>query len=235
MTSLLSEVSIFRGLAKSDHALLKKSGIIKKFKKGDSLFQEEEHADRLFIVTKGLVKLFRLQSGSPKEEIVCFVRPPGYCCLAPVLARSLFHINATAIADTETIVFSKETVLNLIDCSHVFAKNIIHILAEKECDLCEEVCELSLKTTKERLASYLLEHASQASKKTFPLNLNQAQLAAHLGTVREKLSRDFSALKKAKMIRLHKGLISILNEPELDRLAGKKNECSHPSTKANIL
>ncbi|GEM_PF-3740880 len=231
MKSLLSEVSIFQNISGLDCSSLEKKIEVKKFKKGDVLFNQGDPANRLFVINKGFVKLFRCRQGSQKEEIVCLVRPQEYCCLAPVLTRPLFHLGAKAIVDTEAVIIPKQSLISLLNRSHVFAKNIVIALAGKECDLCEEVCDLSLQTSKERLAKYLLEQTSK-ERKTFSLNLTQSQLAAHLGTVRETLSRDFSALKKAKLIRLHKGLISILNEAELIRLGGRKNECSFPSTQA---
>src|SRR5690606_11400972 len=103
-----------------------------------------------------------------------------------------------------------------VDQSHAFSKKIILYLAGKECDLCEEVCDLSLSTTKERLAKYLLKHFNNAEEsRFFDLPLKQSELASHVGTVRETLSRDLADLKKAHIIETKKSSVRVIDYEEL--------------------
>lgn len=218
MKGFISEVSIFHGLSDTDIAILEKSAAQKKVLKDQIIFQKGDSASQLFIVIRGLVKLFRARKGSEKEEIVCVIPPKGYFCLAPMLSRDVLHISAKTLEDSNLLILPKKIILDLIDRSHMFSKNVIQAIASKECALCEEVCALSLSTTKERLAKYLF-YLYERSKKPIQLSLNQSQLASHLGTVRETLSRDFSALKKAKILESKGNLVTILKPEDLARIA----------------
>jgi len=222
MKDLLSQLPLFKNLLAEDYSLLEKQSELKRFKKDELIFQKNETADALYLVKKGLVKLYNLRKGTGKEEIVCVIRPQGNFCLAPLLSREKLHINAKAINDTEVVVVPKTTIEQLNEESHQFSRNVIRSLAGKECDLCEEVCDLSLSTTKERLAKYLIgEFEKLDKKKTLRLALKQGQLASHLGTVRETLSRDMASLKKARVIDHKKDTVTLLDQEELIQIANR--------------
>ena len=90
-----------------------------------------------------------------------------------------------------------------------------------ECRLCQEVCDLSLSTTKERLAKYLLERYEEIGRKQrFLIPMTQSALASYLGTVRETLSRDLSALRKARVISFSQKKFQVVSPKELARIAG---------------
>lgn len=197
-------------------------------KKGKLIFKAGELANFLYFIKKGSVKLFRNRKGSEKEEIVCVIREGGHFCLAPLLTDAREHMNAGAIEGAEMLAIPKKNLLELVDSSHAFAKNLIHALAGKECRLCQEVCDLSLATTKERLAKYLLsQYEEHGRKPRFHIPLTQSALASYLGTVRETLSRDLGALRKAKVISFTNKKIQVLSSKELSRIAGG-SDCSLP-------
>lgn len=219
MKAFLTQISLFKNLQKEDYSLLVSDATSKKYKKDSIIFEEGDEAEHLYLVEKGKVKLFRTRKGSEKEEIVCLILPSGFFCLAPLLNQRQFHISAKALEETEMILLKKQSILKLMNESHDFAKNIIQVLAGKECDLCEEVCNLSLATTKERLAKYLLDEYKRNDRKSFSLPVNQSQLASFLGTVRETLSRDLAGLKKARIIVIKDHRVKIVEPKELTSIA----------------
>src|SRR5690606_15248140 len=173
-------------------------------------------------------KLYNIRSGSNKEEIVCLIPPNGHFCLAPLMSREISHINAKALQDCKLIAIPRTTIEQLVDQSHAFSKNVIKSLAGKECDLCEQVCDLSLTSPKERLAKYLVDQFQLSGKPSFKLPIRQNELASHLGTVRENLSRNLAALKKARIIEMKAGMIKILDVRELKNIADRKQHDSLP-------
>jgi CRP-like cAMP-binding protein len=227
MSSFLSSISLFSGLEANLLEELGSAAKKRSFIQDEIIFRSGEMADKLHLVTKGVVKLFNSRPGSAKEETVCVIHPGGFFCLAPVINKEELHINAKALQDVESLELSSDLIHDFIERSHPFAKNIIRHLSRKECDLCEEVCNLSLSTTKERLAKYLLDHADPRNiSKAFSLRMNQTELASVLGTVRETVSRDLSDLRKSGLISLKQQAVSILNEEELKKLCSFKEKIS---------
>lgn len=224
-TFTLDSVPLFQNLPEGSLQELEKKAISSALKRKKNIFRAGEKAEFLYIVKKGMVKLFRNRKGSEKEEIVCVIRDRGHFCLAPLLTDAREHMNAAAMEESQLLLIAKKDLLDLMNSSHAFAKNLIRTLAGKECRLCEEVCDLSLSTTKERLAKYLLElYEDHGRNPRFQVPLTQGPLAAYLGTVRETLSRDLSALRKAKVISFSKKKLQIYSAKELARIAGINEE-----------
>lgn len=221
MNDFLSQISLFSGVESDLLSSLYESSETQAFRKDTDIFQRGQLAEYLYVLQKGQIKLYNTRKGTGKEEIVCLIQPKQWFCLAPVLSRDRFHINAAPIEESVVLAIPRDRLHWLIETSHDFAKNLVRALAEKECQMCEEVCHLSLSTTKERLAHFLLnQYRRQNKQAALTLKLTQAQLASHLGTVRETLSRDINALKKVGIIDFIDGEYHILDELELSQLAG---------------
>jgi len=214
-------VKLFEGLEPESLKWLSSQSHKKNIRKNEHIFSVNSPAENLYILSSGKVEMYRERKGSGKAETVCLISPNEWFCLAPMLSRENQHMNARAISSGKLIVVPRGTIQKLIRQSHVFAQNVIRELAQKECELCENVCSLSLSTTKERLAKYLLEESQRQNANTISISLNQSQLASYLGTVRETVSRDLRSFKNAKLIEQEKTQFTILNEGELMRISGK--------------
>jgi len=207
--------------------LLEQDASTRTFSKDELVFAVGDEPRHLYVLMSGSVKLFNQRKGTGKEETVCLIRPQGFFCLSPVINQEAFHINAKALEKTSLLLIPQEALHKLIDQSHAFSKRLIRFLARKECDLCEEVCDLSLSTTKERLAKYILQHFQELDRApVFSLGLSQADLASYLGTVRETVSRDLADLKKAGVIEYKKRQLRVLDPQELSQIAYGSRESS---------
>ncbi len=76
--------------------------------------------------------------------------------------------------------------------------------------------ELSFTTVRHRLISWILREANTEGKVTergvvFPLRANQQELAAHIGTVRELVSRNLARLQAQSFIEMNGREITVLD------------------------
>jgi CRP-like cAMP-binding protein len=213
------QFGLFKNLSEDNFEFLKKDSKKVMFGRGELIFCDSESTDYLYLLLDGQVKLFRARKGTQKEEIVCMIQSGQDFCLAPLLAQETYHISAQALTESVVLVLSKKVVLDLLNCSHQFAKNVVQYLALKECSTCERNCDLSLSTTQERLAKYLLQQWEEQNKpRSLKLVMTQHQLASHLGTVRETLSRDMMGLKNAKVVEVERGRVRVLKPEELEKM-----------------
>ena len=223
MTNFLTSIDLFQNLSQSDLRLIKSQAQLKTFPAKSMIFKTGERIDTLYLLKRGLVRLFNKRTGTTKEETVCLIGNNQHFCLAPLLTRELTHINAQTLEESEIVLVPKTIIEQLIQKSHQFAQNVIRNLANQECNLCDEVCNLSLSSTKERLAKYLWKTYQKAGgHQSFVLSLNQSQLASHLGTTREGVSRQMGALKKAKIIAMNGQNITILDLQWLEQVGGAR-------------
>lgn len=219
LLDVLKETKLFCDLADADYEFLTKAVTVKKVANNSKIFSGGKELNFLYVLKSGLVKLYNQSKASKKQEIVCVIKPGEFFCLSPILTNQISHINSRAIENCELITVSAEAIRTLVRASHPFAQRVIEFLAHKESSLCKDICSLSLANTKERLAKYLLKEYDRQHSASFKLPLNQGQLAAFLGTVREVVSRDLADLRKANIISSNKGQISVIDESSLQKIA----------------
>jgi len=67
-----------------------------------------------------------------------------------------------------------------------------------------------------RLAGLLLDQAAAAERGEPPQQLTQAEMAAHLGTVREMVGRALKTFEVLGLIQLDRGVITLLDRAGLE-------------------
>lgn len=98
------------------------------------------------------------------------------------------------------------------------ALQIMENMAERFISLVALTADLSLRTVEARLAKFLLEraHGDVLERKRWATH---TELAAHLGTVPDVLSRVFRELTQAGLIEINRQQIRILNRAGLAKRA----------------
>jgi len=219
MKRFLPTLPLFKGLKETDYALLEKNAELRNFLKHETFFQKGDPVSYFYVIRQGKVKLFEDRKLTQREEIISVLGDGESFDLS-----SLFHdqhrISAQALEEGEACAFQINFLQKFIKSSHPFALNVAKTLSQKTAELIEDLTDLSLSSTKERLAKFLMrEHEIQKKPSSFKLPLNQTQLASHLGTVREIVSRDLASLRKSRVIDSKQGEISVLDEDELKKIA----------------
>ena len=166
---------------------------LNEFAKGQTLFRAGDPAPTLNLLVEGYVEL--TSKGSPGPEGVFAVLHP-VTAMAPgaPLGNLRYRFNARAVDRARLLslpasVFRQELAVN---CR--LARQVVDLLAHQESVLADEILQLRLSTTVERLASYLLSLA-QAEDGVVVLPYEKKVLAARLGMKPESLSRAFAELR----------------------------------------
>lgn len=219
MKRFLPTLPLFKGLKETDYALLEQNAELRNFPRHETFFQKGDAVSYFYVIRQGKVKLFEDRKLTQREEIISVLGDGESFDLS-----SLFHdqhrISAQALEEGEACAFQINFLQKFIKSSHPFALNVAKTLSQKTAELIEDLTDLSLSSTKERLAKFLMrEHEIQKRPSSFKLPLNQTQLASHLGTVREIVSRDLASLRKSRVIDSKQGEISVLDEDELKKIA----------------
>ena len=98
------------------------------------------------------------------------------------------------------------------------ALQIMENMADRFIDLVALTTDLSLRTVEARLSKYWLEQAKDGVIPRYRWS-TLTELAAHLGTVPDVLSRAIRELTRAGLVEVDKQQIRILNTEELTRRA----------------
>lgn len=197
----LKQVPLFRDLNPEDLKALEGEARARRLKRGEVLFLEGEPVHSLFVVEKGLIKVYKLDPEG-RKQVVLHLEGPGRVLaeVALFLERPTYPASAEALEDSQVLAIPKERFFQLVEARPPLARTLIRYLARRQGQLLHLLDRLVFHEVRERLAEYLLETlATEGQGFLLPTN---SELAALLGTVPEAVSRNLGELYRQGLIRL---------------------------------
>jgi CRP/FNR family transcriptional regulator len=213
----LQNFEILRGLDQEALSALAESAVWKVFAPDAVVFWEGDTETSLFYLQYGSLKVLKT-SPSGREQVIRFIEEGAVFNEVGVLARKANPATAVALEESGIWLIPRQALDQTITAHPKTAVQIIENMADKIISLVAFAADLSLKTVEARFANLLLEQAEgdMIERRRWT---NQTELAAHLGTVPDVLSRVIRELTKAGLIEMDKQYIRILDREELTRRA----------------
>jgi CRP/FNR family transcriptional regulator len=214
---VMKDSPLFCALRPGPLELVALRGQTKAYDAGESVFEAGEPADRFFLVIRGRVKIFRI---SPRggERILHIFGPGVPFGEAAMWAGGRFPAYAQALEPAVLFILPRAALRSAFAANPDLAMGMMAGLSKKLLGFVRLVEDLSLKEVPARLAGALLEEAGKAGSNRFRLRRTKAELAAHLGTIPETLSRNLRRLRDAGIIAVRGPEIRIIRPDELRRL-----------------
>jgi CRP/FNR family transcriptional regulator len=174
-------------------------GIRKRYRRDAFLFLAEEDARGFYYVLSGEVRVFRMDDSGREVEIVR-LRPGDFFGEAIAMVGGKYPAFARAAADADVLFFERRAVLRSIRADPRVAEFFLVLLANKCILLNQRIETLNLRTVRQRLAQYLIAAGGAEASSTVDLPVKKSELAKHLGTISETLSRTFRSLVRDGLI-----------------------------------
>lgn len=178
-------------------------GTKKRYNKGNILFYEGEVAKKFFIITRGMVRIYKNLSTTRELNLHCF-EPFSFIAEMPAFKGEKYPASAVCEEECEICEIDFETFKNLCLRNTEFGFLLIASLFEKIGILERELLQGAM-AVKNRLIRYLLENEENLK------HLSQRQIASYLNIRAESLSRSIRELKESGFIATNKGKIVILD------------------------
>ena len=215
----IGNISLFKGLTEKQLKALSDIGQGCTFRKGQTVFSDNDDAIGFYVLQSGRVKIFKL-SYEGREQILHIIVPGEPFGEAPVFAGERFPAYAEAIEDSVTTFFPRMVFMELISKDPLIAMNMLAVLSQRLRRFTQLVENLSLKEVPQRLAAYLLYSAEdKEDHNNLELNIAKGQLASILGTIPETLSRILSKMVNQDLIRVQGRTIRLINRKGLEELS----------------
>ncbi len=217
--SVISNTPLFKGLPQSQLEKIEKIAVKRDFKKKELIFSEGDKSNGFYIVTLGMVKIYKV-SIEGKEQILHIFGQGEPFGEVPVFSGSAFPANAQAIERCSLIFFPRDTFVQFISENIPVVLNMLGLLSMRLRQFTVQIENLSLKEVPGRLAGYLLLLAEeQQNENIIQLNISKGQIASLLGTIPETLSRIFSKMNDMELIEVKGRNIKILDSDGMEDLA----------------
>jgi CRP/FNR family transcriptional regulator, cyclic AMP receptor protein len=175
---------------------------------------EGDPAEAMYVIAQGYIKIAR-SSASGREQVLNVIGPGGHFNTVPIFDGGPCPANAQALADVALLVLPRDVMRRVVEQHPPLALALLKEFTGRVRHMVNLVDELALHTVQGRLAGLLLAQAEAAERGTAAPPLTQAEMAAHLGTVREMVGRTLKTFEALGLIRLDRGQITILDRAGL--------------------
>lgn len=177
------------------------------------VFWEGDVESSLFYLQYGSLKILKTSSDG-REQVMRFIDEGEVFNELGVLAKKPNPATAVALEESGIWLIPREALEEIILAYPQTALKIIENMADKVIGMVSLAADLSLKTVEARFVQLLL---SQTDGDVIERRrwTNQTEMASHLGTVPDVLSRVIRELTKAGLIEMDRKQIRILNRKGL--------------------
>ena len=194
----------------------------KDFKKGEFIFEEGKHANGLFCVLSGKVKIIRLGE-SGREQIVRLAGSRDLIGYRAVLAGEQYHASAVALEDTVVGYVPRSIFFEILNDNPEISLEMMRMLS-KDLDVSENKrVGIATKTVRERVAEVLLllkeTYGMLPDGLTLDINLSREDLASMVGAAKEVVIRNLAQFKEEGLIETKGKQIKLLQLESLLKLA----------------
>ncbi len=202
-----------------ERTLLESSAQQRLFKSGTVMHRGSQDCTGLFLVTAGQLRAFTVSDEG--RELTLYRLLDHDLCLfsAPCIMNSIqFDLFVEAEVNTMAYVIPSPVYKSLMDSSLVVAKYTNELMASRFSDVMWLIDQIMNRRFDSRLAALLIEEERLTGSEE--LTVTHEQLAKHLGSAREVVTRMLKYLQSEGLVESKRGHIAILDTPRLRTLAG---------------
>ena len=198
---ILAKSSLCKGMTKEEiQEILSQNGCrICHYDKGETIFLQGQKADRMFVLVSGKVVIAKVSASGKKSVLTCIES------VGDLFGEIYLFIGK---------IFEKEADNSMAEIR--LMKNLLQIFAKKAYLLNKRLRLLSAGSLREKIASFLLEHASEDGM--VYLSMTKEELAEYMNVARPSLSREIGNMAEEGWIALQGKNILIRDLESLEDL-----------------
>lgn len=215
---LLEYLPFLGMLTKEQRNLLEYGVQLRHFEKGQVLHHGADECTGLILTVNGLLRVYII-SDEGKELTLYRLLDRDICLFsAPCMVKNIeFDVIVEAERDTEILHIPVDIYKRLMEESAPVANFTNELMASRFSDVMWLMDQVMNKKIDGRLAGFLLEESSLTGSGR--LTITHEQIAHHMGTAREVITRMLKHFQAEKLVRLTRGGIELLDEKGLETLA----------------
>jgi CRP-like cAMP-binding protein len=182
------------------HQALAGHAATKHYVRGQLFWEAGSHAEELFALTRGVVRLF-VRSGAD-EQVLSMFRAPALFGETEALSGIARLSYAEALSDCEVEVIPKDAFLRLVGSDSSVAMALSIDLASKMAIITAQLKSVAFDPITTRLANLLLDYVAWAVPRSAApaICLTQDQMASALGVARRSVAEDLTLWRREGII-----------------------------------
>lgn len=222
---LLKITPVFRKLSPEDRRTVAHAATVKRYAKGDIIFEQDAPSDAFYTIASGRVKIFKMLASGKDLILEVFGTGDPLGAVAAYDGRP-FPASACALEDSTCVVIPRPVFFRLLEEHPSLVRGLMLGMTLRLVELTNRLAELSGSRIEPRFARLFLKLAREMGRPerggTFvPLALSRQELADMTGTTIETAIRIMSRWSKQDIVRTEKDGFVIVDAKTLEALSAE--------------
>ena len=219
----LQKTPLFSALDEEAALALQKSMVPQSIKRGNTLFQEGDSGDRLYVVTEGKIKLSHA-SGDGRESVLMVLGPGDMFGELSLFDPGPRTATAVAVTDSQVLGLGNTDLNPWLAGRPEVAQKLLQALAHRLRRTNETMSDLVFADVPGRVAKALLELGEKFGSKTeagiyVNHDLTQEELAQLVGASRETVNKALADFVSRGWLKLETRSVELLDLERLSKRA----------------
>ncbi len=191
------------------------NGEILEYGKGDPIYQEGEHSNKIYLILKGVVKCHKMDEDG-KQLITSLHPADDFLGFTSFMDNIPYLESATAVEPTQLAAISKTSLKNILEKNHTVSLELVELLSGNITAFKDQLLQMAYSSVRKKTAQTLLQFAEILNRKIEdPIKISRNDLANVAGIAPESLIRTLSGFKKEGLIDIEGRNIRILQLKQL--------------------
>lgn len=191
---------------------------------GKILLEEGSRCETLLLVRSGTIRVFKATPAG--REITLYLVQAGEMCILGIsclFSDQRYPAMAAVMEDVDALVVPGGVFRELFRDEPAVRQFVVDLFSRRLDVVMTLVEEVAFRKMDQRLAAFLLRKSSEKTGRFRPVEMSHEQIADHLGTAREVVSRLLSQFEDDGMIELDRRRVRIADPAKLSALAPVEN------------
>jgi CRP/FNR family cyclic AMP-dependent transcriptional regulator len=220
VVELLRRVPLFSELSTAELEQVAQVGIPRSFPRETRIFHEGDPGDACYIVREGSCRVTR-EHPDGRAITLATLGPGAIFGELAMLDGERRSASVETTENTELVALPASDVRKLIREHSEMAEKLVVALTRRLREANERISRQSFQTVPSRVAGVLNqlladEAVTPMVRDGVTIRLRQADLAQLAGTSRESVSRFLATLERAGVVRVGRGMVTVLEPERLD-------------------
>lgn len=180
---------------------------VRNYESGEMIIRQGDFISNIYLVLEGAVNIEK-DSYWGRRIIISRLNENDNIALAFVASKNVSDVDALAVQDSKLLILNYEKCTSMCQnaCTRhkVLISNMFEVLSKENMELIQKIENISQKTIRDKLLTYLSNEARKKKSNIFEIQFNRQDLADYLNIDRSAMSFELSKLQKEGLIKYEK-------------------------------
>ena len=212
---LIQKIPLFHGIENDDLACMLEclGAMVRSYKKDDFIWLTGDEIGLVGIVLRGQVCVLK-EDIHGNRKILATVNLKGIFGETVAFSQiTKSPVTVQALSDSKVLFVDFKRIYTVCSNACVFhsrlIQNMLMLIAEKNIILNEKIDIIAMKTTRQKIAAYLLNQSAVQGKAKIIIPYDRSGLADYLSVNRSALSRELSKMRDEGLIDYYKNAFTL--------------------------